>query len=66
MFTQEVNKSTNPRTHRSVTVIHCAKRHLDRQTFIRHQFHQFTSCNLLIYHIVRQARDAVPFKTQLL
>ena len=52
MFTQKIDKGTNARTHRSVTVIHCAKGHFDRQTFVGHQLHQFTPRYLLINHIV--------------
>ena len=66
MFTQKIDKGTNARTHRSVAVIHRAKRHFHWQAFIGHQFHQFTPRNLLINHIVRQTGDTVAFKTQLL
>lgn len=66
MLTQEVNKGANARAYRSVTVIHCAKGHFDRQTFVGHQLHQFTPRYFLINHIVGQAGDPVSFKTKLL
>ena len=65
MLAQEVNKGTNARAYRSVTVIHCAKRHFDRQTFVGHQLNQFTPRDLLINHLVGQAGDTISFEAKL-
>lgn len=52
MFTQKVDKCPNASAYCPIAVVNSAERHLYWQAFIRQQFDQFTSCDLLINHII--------------